>query len=180
VIYLDSPVALAHLLVEDRVSPAALWAAPLVSSRLLEYELWTRIHARRLGGSHGDMARPLLGRVAFLELAAPVLARALEPFPVPVRTLDALHLTSLEFLWSHGQSVRLASYDARLLSAARRLGLEVHTLWADVADAFAQWQNPGFILRQWFVWLLVWRLRATREGRGTCHAGGSTGLRFRS
>ena len=127
-IYLDSSVALAHLLVEDRVPPAALWAEPLVSSRLLEYELWTRIHARRLGGSHGDMVRALLGRVALLELAAPVLARALEPFPTPVRTLDALHLASLEFLRSHGQTVRLASYDERLLSAARRLGIEAHTL----------------------------------------------------
>jgi len=128
VIYLDSSVALAHLLVEDRVPPAALWAEPLVSSRLLEYELWTRIHARRLGGSHGDMVRALLGRVALLELAAPVVARALEPFPMPVRTLDAVHLASLEFLRGHGQTVRLASYDDRLLTAARRLGVEVHTL----------------------------------------------------
>ena len=48
-IYLDSSVALAHLLVEDRVPPSALWAEPLVSSRLLECEVWTRIHARRLG-----------------------------------------------------------------------------------------------------------------------------------
>lgn len=127
-IYLDSLVAFAHLLVEDRVPPAALWAEPLVSSRLLEYELWTRIHARRLGSSHGDMVRALLGRVALLELAAPVLARALEPFPTPVRTPDALHLASLEFLRSHGQTVRLASYDERLLSAARRLGIEAHTL----------------------------------------------------
>ena len=127
-IYLDSSVALAHLLVEDRVPPTALWAEPLVSSRLLEYELWTRIHARRLGGSHGDMVRALLGRVALLELAAPVVARALEPFPMPVRTLDAVHLASLEFLRSHGQTVRLASYDERLLSAARRLGVEAHTL----------------------------------------------------
>jgi hypothetical protein len=60
--------------------------------------------------------------------AAPVLARALEPFPVPVRTLDALHLASLEFLKSHGQRVYLASYDERLLSAARRLGIETHPL----------------------------------------------------
>ena len=127
-IYLDSSVALTHLLVEDRVPPAALWAEPLVSSRLLEYELWTRIHARRLGPSHGDMVRALLGRVALLELAAPVLARALEPFPVPVRTLDALHLASVEFLKSHGQTIHLASYDERLLSAARRLGIEVQTL----------------------------------------------------
>jgi len=47
---------------------------------------------------------------------------------MPVRTLDAVHLASLEFLRSHGQAVRLASYDERLLSAARRLGVEVHTL----------------------------------------------------
>ncbi len=127
-IYLDSSVALAHLLVEDRVPPAALWAEPLVSSRLLEYEVWTRIHARRLGPSHGDMVRVLLGRVALLELAAPVLARALEPFPVPVRTLDALHLASMEFLRTHGQTVRLASYDDRLLTVARGLGIEVFGL----------------------------------------------------
>ncbi len=127
-IYLDSSVALAHLLVEDRIPPVALWAEPLVSSRLLEYEVWTRIHARRLGPSHGDMVRALLGRVALLELVAPVFARALEPFPLPVCTLDALHLASLEFLTGHGQTVRLASYDERLLSAARRLGVEVYTL----------------------------------------------------
>jgi len=39
-----------------------------------------------------------------------------------------LHLASLEFLRSHGQTVRLASYDERLLSAARRLGIALHTL----------------------------------------------------
>lgn len=127
-IYLDSSVALAHLLVEDRVPPAALWAEPLVSSRLLEYEVWTRIHARGLGLSHGDMVRTLLGRVALLELAVPVLARALESFPVPVRTFDALHLASMDFLRGHGQVVRLASYDDRLLSVARRLGIEVFGL----------------------------------------------------
>lgn len=127
-IYLDSSVALAHLLVEDCVPPAALWAEPLVSSRLLEHELWTRVHARRLGTSHGDMVRALLGRVALLELAPPVLVRALEPFPVPVRTLDALHLASMDFLRTHGQPVRLASYDERLLTVARRLDIDVYAL----------------------------------------------------
>jgi hypothetical protein len=58
VIHLDSSVALAHLLVEDRVPPAALWTEPLVSSRLLEYELWTCIHAppRPLARGHGSGA----------------------------------------------------------------------------------------------------------------------------
>jgi predicted nucleic acid-binding protein len=124
-IYLDTSVALAHLLAEDRVPPPTIWAEPLVSSRLLEYELWTRLHAGGLARSHGEIARELLARVAFIELAPPVLTRALEPFPVPVRTLDALHLASLQFLRDQRQTVALASYDDRLVAAARRLQVPI-------------------------------------------------------
>lgn len=120
-IYLDTSVALAQLLAEDRIPPASLWDETLVSSRLLEYETWNRLHAHGLATSHGEHARELLQRVALLELAPPVLARALEPFPVRVRTLDALHLASIQFLRERRQEVVLASYDARLLAAARRL-----------------------------------------------------------
>ena len=127
-IYLDTSVALAHLLGEDRAPPASLWADVLVSSRLLQYELWTRIHARALAPSHGEAVRGLIGRVALLELAPPVLARALEPFPVAVRTLDALHLASIEFLRGAGQTVKLATYDERLAEAARALNAEVLAL----------------------------------------------------
>jgi hypothetical protein len=38
------------------------------------------------------MVRALLGRVAVLELAAPVLAQALEPFPMPVRGPQSVHI----------------------------------------------------------------------------------------
>jgi predicted nucleic acid-binding protein len=124
-IYLDTSVALAHLLAEDQTPPASLWDESLVSSRLLEYELWTRINARGLSRSHGDVVRELLGRVAILELAPPVLARAVEPFPAPVRTLDALHLASVEFLRDQGQAVRLASYDQRQIAAARKLRVPI-------------------------------------------------------
>jgi uncharacterized protein len=126
VIYLDSSVALAHLLAEDRAPPERLWREALVSSRLLEYEVWNRIHARRLERSHGDAVRELIGRVALIELAVPVLARALESFPVPVRTLDALHLASIEFLRARRQTVDLASYDERLLAGARALGIPLY------------------------------------------------------
>jgi hypothetical protein len=95
VIYLDSSVALAQLLAEDRTPPETLWQMPLVGSRLLEYEVWNLLNARGLGRSHGEEARSLIGRVALVELVPPVLGRALEPFPVPVRTLEALHLASL-------------------------------------------------------------------------------------
>jgi len=123
VIYLDSSVALAHLLAEDRTPPPALWQEPLITSRLLEYEIWNRLNARGLNRSHGEHARRLVGRVAIIELAPPVLERALEPFPTPVRTLDALHLASIEFLRGRRQSVELASYDNRLVAAALALGV---------------------------------------------------------
>jgi hypothetical protein len=121
VIYLDTSVVLAQLLAEDRLPPASMWQQPLIASRLLEYEMWTRLHARGLGHSHGQAARTLIGRLALVELAPPVLARVLEPFPIPLRTLDAIHLASLEFVRSRGQAVALASYDERMLAAARAL-----------------------------------------------------------
>jgi len=128
VIYLDTSVALAHLLAKDRMPPERLWQESLIASRLLEYEIWTRLHARNLGHSHGDHVRALLGRVSLIEMAPPVLARALEPFPTPVRTLDALHLASMEFLCSQGLTVELASYDDRLLAAAHALKIPCYSL----------------------------------------------------
>ena len=127
-IYLDTSVALAQLLAEDRAPPSSLWAEPLIASRLLEYEIWTRLNARRLGRSHGEEARNLIQRVALVELAPPVLERALEPFPVPVRTLDALHLASIAFLVERGQTVELASYDDRLLATAQALKIPAAAL----------------------------------------------------
>ena len=127
-IYLDTSVALAHLLTEDRSPPDVLWEQPLVSSRLIEYEIWSRIHARGLGRSHAEEVRGLIGRVALIEMAPPVLARALEPFPVPVRTLDALHLASIEFLRARRQTLELASYDDRLVAAAHALGIPLFEL----------------------------------------------------
>lgn len=127
-IYLDTSVALAQLLTEDRQPPDNLWRESLISSRLLEYEVWIRIHARKLGQSHGDEVRALLARLALVELAPLVLARALEPFPSPVRTLDALHLATMEFLRRQGQVVTLASYDERLVAAAQRLKIPAYEL----------------------------------------------------
>lgn len=86
----------------------------------------TGFHARRLERSHGDAVRALIGRVALLELATPVLARALDPFPMPVRTLDALHLASIEFLRVRQQHVELASYDERLTAGARALHIPLY------------------------------------------------------
>ncbi|MCY4549915.1 MAG: PIN domain-containing protein [Defluviicoccus sp.] len=129
-IYLDSSVALAHLLAEDRRPPESLWDESLVSSRLLEYELWTPIHSRGLAGSHGEAVRLLIGRVSMLELAPSVLAGALGPFPgpSPLRTLDALHLASCAYLLDHGQPVELACYDRRMTAVARAMEIPLFDL----------------------------------------------------
>jgi hypothetical protein len=48
-IYVETTVALAQLLAEDRCPPESLWNAPVVSSRLTEYEAWT-------GSTHDALA----------------------------------------------------------------------------------------------------------------------------
>ena len=122
-IYLDTSVVLAQVFAAQIAPPAALWRETLISSRLLVYEFWNRVHARRLPPSQMDEARALLGAVSFVELAPPVLARALEPFPVAVATLDSMHLATIDYLRGRGADVELASYDERLLAAARALGI---------------------------------------------------------
>jgi uncharacterized protein len=124
VIYLDSSVALAYLLAEDRYPSDVLWQQQIVSSRLLECEVWNRINARRLQSSHGEAVRGLIGRIAIIEMVPPVLQRALEPFPAPVRTLDGIHLAAIEFIRAQGANVQLASYDQRLVAIARLLGIQ--------------------------------------------------------
>ena len=114
-IYLDSSVALAHLLAEDRYPPDALWRQPLVSSRLLECEVWNRINAHRLQDSHGEAVRGLIGRIAIIEMVPPVLRRALEPFPVPVRILDAIHLAAMEFIRAQFVFRKGDAYDVEIV-----------------------------------------------------------------
>ena len=120
-IYLNSSVVLAYLLGEDPSPPDSLWQQALISSRLLEYEVWNRIHAYRLADSHGEAARQLIDRLDFVELSAEVLARALQPFPIRIRTLNSLHLASIAFLRSQRQPIDLLSYDKRMLAAAHAM-----------------------------------------------------------
>ena len=124
-IYIDSSVVLAHLLAEIRRPPEHLWFENLVASRLVEYEVWNRLYARGRVETHGEAAEEAIGQIALLELSPVILTRALSAFPVPVRTLDALHLASLDYLRKQRQSVELATYDRRMAEAARAMGAPV-------------------------------------------------------
>jgi predicted nucleic acid-binding protein len=117
-IYLDTSVVLARLFAEDRSPPDAFGLQTFVASRLLEYEVFNRIHARAARATHAAAARQLVDRANLLEMSAEVLGRALLPFAQPVRTIDALHLATLVFLRSRGLSTSLATYDQRLAAAA--------------------------------------------------------------
>jgi hypothetical protein len=89
----------------------------------MTYEVWNRVNGRGLDGTHGEQARILIGRIDLIELSPAVLGRPLDPFPAPVRTLDALHPATIEFLRANGQQAELASYDLRLNGAASALGI---------------------------------------------------------
>ena len=72
---------------------------------------------------HLDCARKLLERIAFVELTPAVLERARAPFPTGLRTLDALYLVSAVYLSGLHRPLQIATYDKRLLAAAKQLGV---------------------------------------------------------
>jgi uncharacterized protein len=126
VIYLDSSVVLAKLLAEKRTAPDSFWDQSLVSSRLLEYEAWNGISSRRVARALGDQTSILLERIEFIELSPVVLVRALKPFLIPLRTLDTLHVATIEYLRQIGSDVTLASFDQRMLMSARALQIPIY------------------------------------------------------
>ena len=87
--------------------------------------MWVRLSARKLTDSHAEAARELIRRIALLEMSPAILARALDAFPIPVRTLDALHLASFQYLQRSGQKGQLASYDRRMVAAARVMDISL-------------------------------------------------------
>jgi predicted nucleic acid-binding protein len=126
VIYVDSSVVLADLFDERRTVPNSFWREELVSSRLLEYEAWNRIHARGLAQAKGERAKVLINHINFIEMTPEVLSRALRPFSIVLRTLDALHIATLAHLYARDQSMALASYDKRMTAAAKSLDIPLY------------------------------------------------------
>ena len=132
--YLDSSVLLRVVLGQpDRL---AAWSELeiVVTSALTEVECLRTLDRRRRQGLLDDgeladrrgLALRLLQRTARVDVSPTVLRRAAEPFPTPLGTLDAIHL-STALLW--GQALPslpvLATHDHQLATAGRALGLDV-------------------------------------------------------
>lgn len=124
-IYIDTSVVLSLVFAEKRQPPTNFWSQAFISSRLLEYEVFNRVHAQSTLEVDAVAARHLVDGIQLIDLSPEALARALDPFPVQVRTLDGLHLATMAFLRSRAQTVSLATYDKRFADAAVALGFKL-------------------------------------------------------
>ena len=87
-IYLDSSVVLARVFAEAASPSDRFWSQRFVSSWLLAYEVMNRVNLRADVSGLRDNAQAIVDRVELIDLSPAVLDRALQPFPVPVKTLD--------------------------------------------------------------------------------------------
>jgi predicted nucleic acid-binding protein len=132
--YLDTSALLRLVLREADALSELLTADALVSSELLVIESLRTIDRLRLQGalsteqaaSRRATVTEWLEAVDLVLVQRPVLARASEPFPTPLGTLDALHLaTALVWQDRTRQELVLATHDRDLALAARTFGIKV-------------------------------------------------------
>lgn len=132
--YLDASVVL-RLVLGER-GRLAEWrrVEAAVASALTEVEcLRTLDRLARAGAvSDEDLAERrtavyrLLEGVEVVDVSRPILRRASDPFPAPLGTLDAIHLsTAMSWREANGQVLAMATHDKALATAARTVGLEV-------------------------------------------------------
>lgn len=132
--YIDTSALLRLVLRESgALEPLQSYDA-LVSSELIAGESYRTIDRLRLQGalSTEEAAARLRVVTEWLEsidlvlLRAPVLSRALDPLPLPLGTLDALHLaTALTWRDRIGPLTVMATHDEALGLAARAFGFDV-------------------------------------------------------
>lgn len=134
--YLDSSVVLAWLLEGSKALAPATGSSRVASSRLLWTEvargLYRALQTDRLTVQATTAAQHrfsrLAARIASIRITEPVLRRAEGPYPLVVRTLDAIHLASAE-QWLQAEVptgdlalVSLWSFDTRMNQCAALLG----------------------------------------------------------
>ena len=131
VAYLDSSVLLRHILLGEEPIRHALEFPRVVSSELLEIECRRVLHRCRLAGELTDEALTVarerldevLAGIDLLEMSRQIKQRAMDPFPVNVRTLDALHVATALMVGEDAGGVALFSHDEGMNRCARSLGI---------------------------------------------------------
>jgi uncharacterized protein len=132
IVYLDSSVLLRRLLGQAGGLREWRHVRTGVSSRLTEVECLRTLDRLRTEGALDEkrLARlreaiyALLASLEIVEITRTVLARAAEPSPTSLGTLDSIHLASA-ILWREriGKNIALATHDEALALGARAHGM---------------------------------------------------------
>ena len=131
VAYLDSSVVLRHIMLGEEPIRHALEFPRVVSSELIEIECRRLLHRYRLAGDLRDEAFAearerldiVLGGIDLLEMTRPIKRRAMESFPVSIRTRDALHVSTAMAVAETVDGLSLFSHDRGMNICARSIGL---------------------------------------------------------
>jgi predicted nucleic acid-binding protein len=132
--YVDTSALLRLVLRESGAIDDLRSADTLISSELTAVEIARTIDRMRLqgllttdeAGARLRLVHEWLEALDLVLLRPPVLARASEPMPVPLGTLDAIHLaTALVWRDRVGPVASLATHDSALGTAARAFGFSV-------------------------------------------------------
>jgi hypothetical protein len=132
-LYVDSSVLLRVVLGEPGALAEYRRASRWISSELVRVECLRTIDRARLQLGLPDEAlstrrSDLLDQLDAFELVSldrNVLARAAEPFPTALGTLDAIHLASALLVREQLPDLAMATHDRELALGARSVGLRV-------------------------------------------------------
>ena len=132
--YLESSVLLRALLGQRNALKEWKDIERGVGSALIEVECLRTLDRLRLAEGLGDneiaprreAVFRLLEAMEIIDVTHPVLARAAQPFPTAVGTLDAIHLATA-LLWKEqtGTDLVMATHDSALATASRANGFRV-------------------------------------------------------
>ncbi len=132
--YVDASALLRFVLREPGPVVNLPDAEALVSSELIGVEALRTLDRLRLSGAlsledastHTAAIGEWLNAIDLVRLGPPVMSRVGLPLPVPLGTLDALHLaTALIWRERRDEDVTIATHDAALAQAARTFGFAV-------------------------------------------------------
>lgn len=133
--YIESSALVAAFLEADRPAREAIRApgrritSALTLAEAQRAVLRGRVAGRLTAENERDAIRGLqtfARRCELVAVAPEVLVRAGRPFPVePIRTLDAIHLATIELLGEAPQLVTVVTRDSRVEQNARALGYVV-------------------------------------------------------
>lgn len=132
--YLDSSVLLRRVLGQPNALKEWKGVTQGIASAIVEVECLRTLDRLRLArdfageaiAERREAVYRLLEAIEIAEITYPVLARAAQPLPTALGTLDAIHLATA-LLWKEqaGKDLSMATHDAALAVAARASGLRV-------------------------------------------------------